>query len=119
MHVVARKAKRANIQSLAHAGAAIRLAARRGIRRRKKASPAGQPPSTRRGLLRSAILYAVEKQNNLVVIGPEHSKVGRSGSAHEHGGRYRRQWYPQRPFMRPALEKNKDRLPKFWAGSVK
>jgi len=113
------KAKQGNFKSLGHAGAAIRLTARRSIRRRKKASPEGQPPSTRRGQLRSAILYDVDKQNDLVVIGPSHSKVGASGSAHEHGGKYKRQRYPKRPFMGPALEKIKDRLPKLWAGSVK
>lgn len=113
------KAKQGNFKSLGHAGAAIRLTARRSIRKRKTASPEGQPPSTRRGQLRSAILFDVDKQNDLVVIGPSYSKVGASGSAHEHGGKYKRQRYPKRPFMGPALEKIKDRLPKLWAGSVK
>lgn len=113
------KAKQGSFKSLGHAGAAIRLTAKRSIRRRKKASPEGQPPSTRKGQLRGAIRYEVEKQKDLVVIGPEHSKVGTSASAHEHGGRYKRQRYPKRPFMGPALNKTKDRLPKLWAGSVK
>ncbi len=113
------KAQQGNFKSLGHAGAAIRLTAKRSIRRRKKASPEGQPPSTRKGQLRGAIRYEVEKQKDLVVIGPDHSKVGTSGSAHEHGGKYKRQRYPKRPFMGPALEKTKDRLPKVWAGSVK
>ena len=113
------KAQQGNFKSLGHAGAAIRLTAKRSIRRRKKASPEGQPPSTRKGQLRGAIRYEVEKQKDLVVIGPEHSKVGTSASAHEHGGRYKRQRYPKRPFMGPALNKTKDRLPKLWAGSVK
>jgi hypothetical protein len=91
------KAKQGNFKSLGHAGAAIRLTAKRSIRKRKK----------------------VEKQKGLVVIGPDHSKVGASGSAHEHGGRYKRQRYPKRPFMGPSLEKTQDRLPKLWAGSVK
>lgn len=113
------KAKQGNFKSLGHAGAAIRLTAKRSIRKRKKASPEGQPPSTRRGQLRGAIMFDVEKQKDLVVIGPEHTKVGESGSAHEHGGRYKRQRYPKRPFMGPALEMTQDRLPKLWAGSVK
>ena len=113
------KAKQGNFKSLGHAGAAIRLTAKRSIRKRKKASPEGQPPSTRRGQLRGAIMFDVEKHKGLVVIGPDHSKVGASGSAHEHGGRYKRQRYPKRPFMGPALEKTQDRLPKLWAGSVK
>ena len=113
------KAKQGNFKSLGHAAAAIRLTARRSIRKRKKASPEGQPPHTRQGQLRGAILFAVEKEKGVAVIGPDHSKVGASGSAHEHGGRYKRQRYPKRPFMGPALEKTKDRLPKLWAGSVK
>ena len=113
------KAKKGSIKSLGHAGATIRLTARRSIRRRKKASPEGRPPSTRAGQLRGAIMYAVEKHKDLVVIGPEHPKVGRSASAHEHGGRYKRQRYPKRPFMGPALEATKERLPRKWAGSVR
>ena len=113
------KAKKGSIKSLGHAGATIRLTAKRSIRRRKKPSTEGQPPSTRKGQLRGAILYAVEKQKDLVVIGPERSKVGTSASAHEHGGRYKRQRYPKRPFMGPALETTKERLPRKWVGSVK
>ena len=64
-------------------------------------------------------MFYVEKQKDLVVIGPEESKVGTSGAAHEHGGRYKRQRYPKRPFMGPALEKLQDRLPQFWARSVR
>ncbi len=113
------RTKQGNFKSLAHAGAAIRLTAKRSIRRRKTASPAGQPSHTRKGQLRGAILYAVEKERGLVVVGPDVTKVGKSASAHEHGGRYKRQHYPRRPFMGPALEKNLDRLPRMWAGSVK
>jgi len=113
------KTKQASITSLGHAGAAIRLVARRSIRKRKSASPAGSPPSTRRGQLRRAIAYAVEKQQGLVVIGPEHEVVGESGKAHEFGGRYRREHYEKRPFMGPAMEKVKDRLPPLWAASVR
>ena len=113
------KAKKGSIKSLGHAGATIRLTAKRSIRRRKKPSPEGRPPSTRKAQLRGAILYAVEKQNDLVAIGPERAKVGTSAAAHEHGGRYKRQRYPKRPFMGPALETTKERLPRKWAGSVK
>jgi hypothetical protein len=112
------KARQGSFKSLGHAGAAIRLTARRSIRRRKSASPAGTPPSTRRGQLKRAIAFAVDKQQQLVVIGPEYEVVGESGKAHEFGGRYRREQYEKRPFMGPALEKVKDRLPSLWAGSV-
>ena len=71
------------------------------------------------GTARRAVRNAVENQNDLVVIGPERTKVGTSAAAHEHGGRYKRQRYPKRPFMGPALETTKERLPRKWAGSVK
>ncbi|MCI0335711.1 MAG: hypothetical protein L0228_21095 [Planctomycetes bacterium] len=113
------KAKKANITNLGHAGAALRLAARRSIRTRQKSSPVGTPPHSRRGQLRRAIAYSVDKPRGVVVIGPERDAVGTSGSAHEFGGRYRRERYPKRPYMGPALEKLQDRLPDFWANSVR
>mgnify|MGYP007026490821 CR=1 FL=1 len=113
------KAQTANFKNLGQAGASLRLVARRSIRRRKTPSPEGQPPNTRAGQLRRAILYAIEAREQTVVIGPDVDVVGTSGAAHEQGGRYKREKYPRRPFMGPALEKIKDRLPPLWAGSVK
>ncbi len=116
---VRKRAMRANIESLAHAGGAIRLAARRSIRKRKGPAPPGQPPHTHTRKLPRSILYAVDKRRQVVVIGPAVHLLGTAGKAHEHGGRFRGGRYPRRPFMGPALLKVKDRLPKFWAGSVK
>ena len=112
-------AHRANFTCLTHAAAAIRLTARRSIRRSKRQSSPGSPPHTRAGQLKRAILYAVERQKANAIIGPSAQVVGTSGHAHEFGGRYRKQNYPKRPFMGPALMENLTRLPKFWAGSVK
>ena len=64
-------------------------------------------------------MYAVETDSQLVVIGPDVAIVGTSATAHEFGGRYKRQLYDRRAFMGPALEKLRDRLPRMWAGSVK
>ena len=116
---VVRKAKKANIESLGHAGAAIRLTARRSIRKRKGPSAPGTPPHTRKGQIKRAIVYAVEKREERVVIGPEYAVVGPAGMPHEFGGRLRGQRYAKRPFMGPALMKLKDRLPRKWAGSVR
>ena len=113
------RAKKGNLESLGHAGGAIRLAARRSIRRSPKASVPGTPPHTRKGRLRGAILYAVERQQERVVIGPRYTVAGPSGMAHEFGGRFRGGRYDRRPFMGPALEKVKNRLPHMWAGSVR
>jgi len=116
---VKKAAKAGSITSLAHAGAAIRLTARRSIRKSAKPSAAGTPPHTRRGRLRNAIKYTVVKDRAAVLIGPDADVAGPSGRAHEFGGRFRGEQYPRRPFMGPALEKVKPRLPSFWAGSVK
>lgn len=116
---IKRATDRATFKNLGHAGAAIRMAARRSIRNSPKKSIAGKPPHTRKGRLRNAIKYAVSKSPASVVIGPDVEVAGTSGKAHEFGGRYRQETYDKRPFMGPALEKVKDRLPAFWAGSVK
>jgi hypothetical protein len=112
-------AKKGSITSLGHAGAALRLQARHSIRKGKKPSPAGTPPHTRKGRLRNAIKYAVTAGKQSVVIGPDYEVAANSGMAHEFGGKFRREKYDKRPFMGPALENVKDRLPSFWAGSVK
>ena len=116
---VLRKVRRANIESLGHAGASIRLTARRSIRRSPRPSAPGTPPHTRRGLLRRAIVYAVDKFRRMVVIGPAYGMVGLSATPHEFGGRYRREQYKKRAFMGPALEKTKSTLPRHWAASVR
>ena len=116
---VRKKADAGTFKSLNHAAAAIRLTARRSIRRSPKKSSSGKPPHTRRGLLKRALLYNVDKAKMRAVIGPAYSIAGRSGSAHEFGGKYYGRKYPKRSFMGPALKVNKRRLPKFWAGTIK
>jgi hypothetical protein len=116
---VVKAARKGSIVSLGHAGAAIRLTARRSIRKSAKPSPAGTPPHTRKGRIRNAIKYAVIAAAQAVVIGPDVEVAGTSGKAHEFGGRYKRETYDRRAFMGPALEKTRDRLPPLWAGSIK
>jgi len=116
---VRRRVRQANIESLGRAGGAIRLTARRSIRRSDKPSAPGSPPHTRKGQLSRAIMYAVEQQKQCVVIGPEYATLGPAGVPHEFGGSFRGQSYQKRPFMGPALMKIKDRLPSQWAGSIR
>lgn len=116
---IKRAVDRSTFRNLGHAGGAIRLTARRSIRRGKKPSPPGSAPRTRRGQLKRAVVYAVRKDKQSVVVGPTHEIVGPSAMAHEFGGKFRGEQYDRRPLMGPALEKNLDRLPKLWAGSVK
>jgi len=115
---VRRKAKQGSIKSLGHAAATIRLTAKRSIRKRKGPSPKGTPPHTRTKRLPSSILYCVDKTREMAVIGPSRRIVGIAGAEHEHGGRWRQEQFPRRPFMFPALEKTAPRLPRHWAGSV-
>lgn len=171
---VRKKVEQANFRSLGHAGGAIRLTARRSIRRRKKPSRPGTPPNTPTGRLKRTIHYEVTASD--VVIGPINEVGGKLWNIHEFGGtiRGRRKLkahqfsigefgpirvktqgfnrrfariqlltaaqadratqlieqenerrsgevrkYPKRPFMGPALNINRPRLPKFWANSVK
>lgn len=116
---VKKPAKQAAFKNLGHAGAAIRMTARRSIRKSKNASPRDTPPNTRRGQLKRAIRYAVDKDAESVIIGPEYTIVGQSGKAHEFGGEYKKQNYPKRAFMGPALEKNERKLPKLWESSIR
>jgi len=112
-------AKKASFKSLNHAGAAIRLTARRSIRRNKKPSREGTPPHTKKGQLKRSLRYAVNKDKGSVIIGPTYTVVGRSGMAHEFGGKYYGRDYPKRKFMGPALNKMEKKIPKSWADSVK
>ena len=133
---------RANFTNLVHASAAIRLTARHSIRKAPKSrgrdahgrfrsagttqpSTPGTPPHTRKGQLKRAILYAVERSGartgigGRAFIGPTYEAMGTSASAHEFGGRFRGQRYRKRAFMGPALTENVSRLPRLWAGSVR
>ena len=116
---VVKAARKANIETLGHAGGYIRKVAQHSIKQSPKPSAPGTPPHTRRGQIKRAILYAVEKDRQSVVIGPSAEIVGDSASAHEFGGRYKRERFPKRPFMGPALKETQPQLPSIWSGSVK
>ncbi|MDA9778749.1 hypothetical protein N9D38_09925 [Rubripirellula sp.] len=171
------KTEQASFRSLGHAGGAIRLTAKRSIRKRKKPSQPGSPPHTQTGSLKRSIRYEVNKSIPDVVIGPVNEIAGRIWNLHEHGGvstkrrllkrhrfspgefgpiRVKQQGYntkfarirltsaaqaaratrlveqendrrrsdgprryPKRPFMKPALDINRSRLPTFWRNSVR
>lgn len=129
-----KKVKTANITNLAVAGFFVRREARKKLRlhkkklvervvdgRRRKVKEPGEiggPPRTT-GALRNAIKFQVSRQKDDVIIGPDGGDVADVGKAHEFGGLYRGANYPKRPFMAPALEIVKGRLPKIWANSIK
>jgi len=107
-----------SITSLNHAAASVRMIAMRSIRKRKGASPRGAPPHTHTGLLKKSIVYNVDKKTNTAIVGPSKRIIGPAGMIHEFGGLQRGNIYSARPFMGPAFDKIKPRLPEFWASSV-
>lgn len=111
-------AARATYRNLGHAAASIRKDAQASITKSAEASPPGEPPHTRRGQARRAILFAVERDKQSAVVGFAESRIGEAMSAHEHGGEYKGTEFPQRPTMGPALERNLDRFAADWAGSI-
>jgi hypothetical protein len=128
----------ATAKNLSKAGSFIQRSARSSLRRRKKASAPGEPPSVHtrdRVATLKNIWFVFDPINKSVVVGP--MKLNTSAlvgsdqptvpALHEYGGsavvgkgiRKRRVRYPARPFMGPAMQRE---LPKFeglWAKSIK
>jgi len=111
-------------------GAFVRRTARGSIRKRKKPSPPGTPPSSHVGLLKKFIFFGYEPAKRSVVIGPVRlSQKGRGEAPHllEYGGtgtaqrkgKRRRAKIRARPFMAPAAEKEHPKLPAMWRDSVR
>ena len=128
--IIVTAAERANRQALMRAGAFIRRRARSSIRKRKKVSEPGRPPSSHTGRLKGLILFAYDRMAETVVIGPMATGGSdQAGETLEHGKtitrrvrrRRRRMQYRARPFMGPALdtETQAGSFPKLWANAVK
>lgn len=113
------RAARASLDALRRAGAYIRTVARRKVATSQEASPAGQPPHTRRGALKRGLLFGLEARDKRVLVGPGFQFVGTSMAAHEFGGKYMRERYPKRPLMGPALRESIPRLARMWQDAVK
>ena len=110
---------RASREFLRRAGAYVRRVAQRKVVTSPKPSLPGQPPHSRRGLLKRGILFGVERDGKSVLVGPGFRFVGESMSAHEFGGKYRRERYPKRPLMGPSLKESVPHLARMWDGAVK
>lgn len=118
-------------------GGAVRKHAQYSIRHRRGTSAPGTPPYSHVGLLKRHIYFAFDPMQQSVVIGPAllnmKSEYGSTTVPElmEYGGRVRRMIrgrhsgkrvlggrfyeYRARPFMGPAFEAEKERLPDFWA----
>jgi hypothetical protein len=121
---------RATNRNLSRFGAFVRTRSRSSIRKRKAISEPGQPPSSHVGTLRNFIFFSFEPTNKSVVIGPTRtSGAGTAPEMLEHGGtsafvppRRRRPVtarYRPRPFMTPAFDEERKKLPALWRDSVR
>ena len=121
-------ADRAERRVLSRFGAFVRRGARSSIRRRKSVSRPGSPPSSHTGLLKRNIFFIYEPSRSNVVIGPILlNKATDAPVLLEHGGSVTRRrrgkrvrvTYRPRPFMGPAFEREKPKLPQMWRDSVR
>ena len=127
------KTDKATRRVLSKFGAFVRQTAKRSIRKRKKTSEPGKPPSSHTGLLKKFIYFGFDVVRRSVVIGPvrlTRKGRGEAPSVLEYGGtvtmrsrrragKKRRAHIRPRPFMGPAMEKEKQQLPALWRDSVK
>ena len=78
--------KAAGLAGLRKAAYQVRKAARRAVKRSKQYSRPGSPPHTRKGQLRRAILYGVDNNQALAVVGPAAHLISDIARYHEYGG---------------------------------
>lgn len=119
IEAVLKRAREGTFKTLGYIGGTVRKIAQNSIKIDPEPSAPGSPPHSRKGLLKKAIVYAVDREQQNVVIGPTVNVIGDAGSPHEHGGDFRGKPYPARPFMGPALDKLANNLDKMWKNSVK
>lgn len=124
---VQKAAGKSSKKALSKAGAFIRTTAKRSIRKRKKISKPGFPPSSHSGELKRLIYFSYDMKNDSVVIGPLLFKSGDQptvpnvlefGGIKKYKGKKRN--YEARPFMKLAYEKElkAGTIPKQWKNSI-
>lgn len=118
---------KARLRVLSKFGAYVRTTARRSIRKRKRVSDAGSPPSSHTGRLRDFLFFAYDPRSESVVIGPAKLNSTNAPEALEHGGaaavlsrgRRKTAHIRARPFMGPAFAKELPGFDELWRDSVK
>jgi hypothetical protein len=151
---VLRQMEKKERRVLSKFGAFVRRAAKSSIRKRKRTSEPGEPPSSHTGLLKKFIFFGYDRTRSSVVIGPVRLR-GVSGKdapeTLEYGGRLKsrnkflfvtqaagrdaggkfvsrgkrkvklssKMRIAPRPFMGPAFENEKTKLPAMWRDSVR
>lgn len=111
-------------------GGYVRAVAKNSIRPvGKKGTPSkpGQPPKSRRGLLKRYIFYGFDLAKRSVIIGPQkiHGLKGKTPNVLEYGGNVKGKKrhitsskVSARPYMGPAFREGKKRLASFWSNNV-
>lgn len=134
---VRRAIDRTKPRAMRRIGAFIRRSARSSIRRRKKASKVGRPPSSHQGSLKKGIAFNYDPIKEELVVGPSISSGKKAKGVPrlvEEGGQITRIMrrrdggtetvvirYHARPYMAPALAKEiaNPRLMRAWKDSVR
>ncbi|MBI9017371.1 MAG: hypothetical protein JEZ07_08945 [Phycisphaerae bacterium] len=126
---VLRAVDKATHKVLSKFGSFVRSDARRSIKNRKKPSKPGQSPTNQTGLLKGHIYFYYGPATKSVVIGP--ARLARSKFNNlptlEYGGAGKVKTkkvikninVKARPFMTPAFNKNKQKMPQMWRDSVR
>jgi len=115
---ILRKVKKTEAAILFGIGGYVRKVARHSIKRSRTPGPAGGPVRTRFGLAKTAILFAVERDDERVTIGPSYEIIGQAMMGHEHGIRFRGEETTKRPTMGPALEESLPEYRRMWRNSI-
>lgn len=121
-------ADKASFKNVGHAASSIRKDAIDSIKQAEGPSRPGTPPHThtggttkrgtqKKGHLQKSIAFAENKAAQEAIAGPMLSVVGLAGEAHEKGGSFRGDQFPERPFMGPALQRAIPRFTGSFAGS--
>ena len=122
---------RATRRVLSKFGAFVRTTARSSLRRRKRVSEPGQPPSSHTGLVKRLLFFGFDAVRRSVIVGPAklNKPKPRVLELLEQGGNIRRRnrrtrklethVYRARPFMGPAMKKELPKLPAMWRNSLK
>lgn len=119
---------KARAKALSKAGAFVRQTARTSIRKRKGTAPAGKPPHSHEGSLRRGIAFGYDRAADSVLVGPESIRNSPAPAALERGGPSTRTFYSAkagrvlrreinvrpRPYMLPALERERAKLPELF-----
>ncbi len=129
--LVIRAVDKAKRKTLSRAGAFIRQSARTSIRPRRGTSRPGRPPYSHEGSLRKLILFGYDPQTESVVVGAVGFRKSIAPHVLEFGGfTAQPKWWRRkrkraririkaRPYMGPALERERDKLPWLWESSVR